>query len=64
MTTKKGFTDQWATHTPEERRERLNELGSIAEKTDDEQREHDALATSVAVDETAALVENAKDENT
>jgi hypothetical protein len=63
VASKKDFTDKWMTHTAEERRARLNELGSIVEKSDDEQREHDALATVVAQDETAALDETAKDEN-
>lgn len=54
MTSKADFKKQWDKNTPEERRFRLNELGAITEKDDDTQREHDALAEMVAVDEEAA----------
>lgn len=55
MTSKADWTDQWSENTPEERRGRLNELGAVVEKTDEEWREHDALAAMVADDENEAL---------
>jgi hypothetical protein len=54
MTSKADFKKQWEKNTPEERRERLNELGAMPERDDDLEREHDSLAEMVAVDEDEA----------
>jgi hypothetical protein len=62
MTSKVDFTKQWQDSTPEERRARLNELGSNEEKDENEWREHDALAALVAEDEDAARTSEAKGE--
>lgn len=51
MTSKADMTKRWKDFTPEERREALNTLGAIEEKDDEQQREHDVLATMVAKDE-------------
>lgn len=53
MTSKADYEKQWEDSEPIERRARLNELAAkgYSECTEDERREHDALATMVAVDE-------------
>lgn len=55
MTSKAEFMSKWSENTAQERRARLNQLGAVEVKTDDEKREHDALAEMVAADEEAAL---------
>lgn len=54
MTSKADFKKLYKDSTPEQRRTRLNELGSMPEKDDDLTREHDLLATWVAEDEDQA----------
>jgi hypothetical protein len=54
MTSKADFIKQWKEETPESRRATLNELGAIAEKDENELREHDVLAELVAQDEEEA----------
>jgi hypothetical protein len=54
MTSKADFMREWKDETPETRRATLNELGAIAEKDENEQREHDVLAELVAKDEEEA----------
>jgi hypothetical protein len=53
MTTKAEYTEQWSAYSPEMRRARLDELGSIDSevKTTEQTREHDVLASLVAADE-------------
>lgn len=59
MTSKLEFAEKWEKSTPEERRARLDELAAQhTELDDDGLREHDALATLVAVDEDELLREN------
>jgi hypothetical protein len=65
MTSKADWKADWmkAGVTPEERRTRLNELGALVEKDDEQWREHNALAELVADDEDEALrVESGQDE--
>lgn len=62
MASKADFTNQWKDSTAEERRARLNELGSNEEKDENEWREHDALAALVAEDEDAVRTSEAKGE--
>lgn len=55
MTSKHDFKEQWNDTSAEARRERLDALSLIItpdhEHTEDERREHDALAEMVAEDE-------------
>lgn len=60
MTSKAEFHTQWQLKDPAERRARLNELGANENRTDDEEREHDALAAMVAEDEDEARNQAAK----
>lgn len=57
MTSKADFKQQWKIASPEERRDRLNFLGADREKSDDEWREHHALAEMVAEDEAVPKTE-------
>lgn len=56
MTSKEEWKKQWQDSEPIERRARLNELAARGFDTleEDEQREHDQLATMVAEDEEKA----------
>jgi hypothetical protein len=64
MTTRAEFEKQYADSTPEERREKLDEIASGGYDTldDDGKREHDALATLVAKDEEDSLNESKEEE--
>jgi hypothetical protein len=65
MTTTKAEMARWKAQDSEDRRTRLDALGAIENKTDDEWVEHDVLATLVAIDEKEANdAETKPEENT
>ena len=63
MTSKAEWKKQYENFTPAERRRRLNELGAVPEKDDEQMREHEALAALVAQDDEKVFMEQAEHEN-